>query len=60
MMRTLRGLMAATAVVAVAAAPVAVSAADKVRLILSTKVVFEMEHGYSATENGVFAKYAVH
>ena len=31
-------------------------ALDKVRLINSTKVVFEMEHAYAALENGVFKK----
>lgn len=42
---------------AVAAAPAV--AKDKVRLVLSTKVVFEMEHPWSAKENGVFDKYGL-
>lgn len=33
--------------------------ADKVRLIVSTKVVFETEHAYAAKENGVFDKYGL-
>ena len=32
-------------------------AADKVRLVNSTKVVFETEHPYAAKENGIFKKY---
>jgi NitT/TauT family transport system substrate-binding protein len=40
---------------AVASAPAA--AADKVRFVNSTKVVFEMEHAYTAKENGIFDKY---
>lgn len=41
----------------IAAAPAA--AMDKVRLVNSTKVVFETEHPYAAKENGVFAKYGL-
>lgn len=41
----------------VALAPAAGVAADKVRMINSTKVVFEMEHAYAAKENGVFKKH---
>lgn len=43
--------------VAVAAAPAA--AMDKIRMVNSTKVVFETEHPYAAKENGVFAKYGL-
>ena len=53
----LKSLALAAAGAMVAAAPA--SSADKVRLILSTKVVFEMEHGYSAQENGVFGRYGL-
>jgi len=42
---------------AVAAAPAL--ALDKVRLVNSTKVVFETEHPYSAKENGIFKKYGL-
>ena len=34
-------------------------AADKVRLVNSTKVVFETEHPYSAQEAGIFKKYGL-
>ena len=51
----LRSMLLAGAAAAVAAGPAL--AADKVRLILSTKVVFEMEHGYAAKENGIFKKH---
>lgn len=50
-----RSMLLAGTAVAVAAGPAL--AADKVRLILSTKVVFEMEHGYAAKENGIFKKH---
>jgi NitT/TauT family transport system substrate-binding protein len=56
---SLKNSVVITAVAAVAAAPVSVSAADKVRLINSTKVVFEMEHAYAAKENGVFDNYGL-
>ena len=52
-----RSLLLAGTAVAVAAGPAL--AADKVRLILSTKVVFEMEHGYAAKENGIFKKHGL-
>ena len=42
---------------AVASAPVL--AADKVRLVNSTKVVFETEHPYAAQEAGIFKKYGL-
>lgn len=42
---------------AVASAPA--QAADKVRLVNSTKVVFETEHPYSAQEAGIFKKYGL-
>ncbi len=50
-----RSMLLAGTAAAVAAGPAL--AADKVRLILSTKVVFEMEHGYAAKENGIFKKH---
>lgn len=34
-------------------------AADKVRLVNSTKVVFESEHPYSARDGGIFKKYGL-
>ena len=43
----------------VALAPAAGLAADKVRLVNSTKVVFETEHPYAAKENGIFKKYGL-
>ena len=52
-----RSMLLAGTAAAVAAGPAL--AADKVRLILSTKVVFEMEHGYSAKENGIFKKHGL-
>ena len=53
MARSFTTLLAAGAAAAALAAAQA-GAADKVRFINSTKVVFEMEHAYSAKENGVF------
>ena len=53
MARSFTTLLAAGAATAALAAAQA-GAADKVRFINSTKVVFEMEHAYSAKENGVF------
>ena len=50
-----RSMLLAGTAAAVVAGPAL--AADKVRLILSTKVVFEMEHGYAAKENGIFKKH---
>ncbi len=52
MSRAMKSLLVAGAVSVLAAGPAA--AADKVRFINSTKVVFEMEHVFSAKENGVF------
>ncbi len=52
---SLKPWLAAGAALALFAAGAA-GAADKVRLIKSTKVVFEMEHGYAAEENGVFER----
>ena len=52
-------LTVATAFAAVIALPVVASAADKVRMVNSTKVVFETEHPYAAKENGIFAKYGL-
>ena len=53
MSKTMKSLLAAGAAAAVLAAGPA-GAAEKVRFINSTKVVFEMEHVFSAKENGVF------
>ena len=53
MARSFTTLLAAGAAAAALASAQA-GAADKVRFINSTKVVFEMEHAYSAKENGVF------
>lgn len=60
-MNKFKNSMVAMVAVAVAAtAPNAASAApDKIRLINSTKVVFEMEHAFAAKENGVFDKYGL-
>lgn len=57
MSRILKSILMTAAGAAFVASPAL--AADKVRLILSTKVVFEMEHGYSAKENGVFDRYGL-
>ncbi len=54
MSRILSALTIAMSGLAVAASPA--SAVDKVKLINSTKVVFEMEHAYAARDNGVFKK----
>ena len=47
-------LVAGTALVSTSAL-----ALDKVRLVNSTKVVFESEHPYSAKEGGIFKKYGL-
>jgi NitT/TauT family transport system substrate-binding protein len=44
-----------TAALAVVSLPAV--ALDKVRFVNSTKVVFEMEHAYTARDNGIFKKY---
>ena len=54
MSNLLKSIVIATAGVAVLSAPAL--AADKIRLVNSTKVVFETEHPYSALENGFFKK----
>jgi len=54
MSNLLKSIVIATAGVAVLAAPA--FAADKIRMVNSTKVVFETEHPYSALENGFFKK----
>ena len=54
MSKALKSLLAAGAICGLTAG--SAMAADKVRFINSTKVVFEMEHAYSAKENGVFAR----
>jgi NitT/TauT family transport system substrate-binding protein len=54
MSNLLKSIVIATAGVAVLVAPAL--AADKIRMVNSTKVVFETEHPYSALENGFFKK----
>jgi NitT/TauT family transport system substrate-binding protein len=54
---SLRTLVAAAVATAVVGAPAL--AADKVRLVNSTKVVFETEHPYAAKEAGIFKKYGL-
>ncbi len=53
----MKKLMFAAAGLAVAASPAL--ALEKVRLVNSTKVVFETEHPYAAKENGIFKKYGL-
>ena len=53
----LKSFLIAAAGMAVAASPAL--ALDKVRLVNSTKVVFETEHPYAAKENGIFKKYGL-
>ena len=55
MSKILKSLVIAAAGTAVLAAPAI--AADKVRLVNSTKVVFETEHPYTALEEGIFKKH---
>lgn len=55
--KTMQMLSVLAAGLAVASAPAA--AADKVRMVNSTKVVFESEHPYSAKEGGIFKKYGL-
>lgn len=55
MSNTLKSLMIATAGVAVLAAPA--MAMDKIRMVNSTKVVFETEHPYTGIESGIFKKH---
>lgn len=55
MSKTLKTLAMAAAGVAVLSAPS--FAADKVRLVNSTKVVFETEHPYTGLEEGIFKKH---
>ena len=54
MSKTLKTMIIALAGTAVLASPSI--AADKVRLVNSTKVVFETEHPYTALEEGIFKK----
>ena len=54
MSNTLKTMIIALAGTAVLASPSI--AADKVRLVNSTKVVFETEHPYTALEEGIFKK----
>ncbi len=53
----IKKLMIAAAGLAVVASPAL--ALEKVRLVNSTKVVFETEHPYAAKENGIFKKYGL-
>jgi NitT/TauT family transport system substrate-binding protein len=53
----LKSLIITAAGLAVVVSPAL--AADKVRLVNSTKVVFETEHPYAAKENGIFKKYGL-
>ncbi|MGB0632039.1 MAG: ABC transporter substrate-binding protein [Alphaproteobacteria bacterium] len=55
MSKILKSLVFAAAGTAILAAPAI--AADKVRLVNSTKVVFETEHPYTALEEGIFKKH---
>ena len=55
MSKTMKTLAIAVAGTAVLAAPAL--AADKVRLVNSTKVVFETEHPYTGLEEGIFKKH---
>jgi NitT/TauT family transport system substrate-binding protein len=55
MSKTLKTIAIVAAGIAVLSAPS--FAADKVRLVNSTKVVFETEHPYTALEEGIFAKH---
>ena len=55
MSKTLKTIVIAAAGVAVLSAPS--FAADKVRLVNSTKVVFETEHPYTGIEEGIFKKH---
>ena len=55
MSKTLKTIAIAAAGVAVLSAPS--FAADKVRLVNSTKVVFETEHPYTGLEEGIFKKH---
>lgn len=57
MSKMMKKLMIAAAGLAVAASPAL--ALEKVRLVNSTKVVFETEHPYAAKENGIFKKYGL-
>ena len=57
MSRHLKLFALAAAGAAVLAAPAL--AADKIRMVNSTKVVFETEHPYAAKENGIFEKYGL-
>lgn len=54
---TMKLFVIAAAAASVVAAPAL--AADKVRLVNSTKVVFETEHPYAAQEAGIFKKYGL-
>ena len=57
MSKMLKSMVIAAAGTAILAAPAL--AADKVRLVNSTKVVFESEHPYAALEGGIFKKYGL-
>ena len=55
MSKTLKSIVIAAAGIAVLSAPS--FAQDKVRLVNSTKVVFETEHPYTGLEEGIFKKH---
>lgn len=57
MSKTLKALVLASAGLALSASGAA--ALDEVRMVNSTKVVFESEHPYSAKEGGIFEKYGL-
>lgn len=52
-------LTTGAAALAAAMVPMTASALDKVRMVNSTKVVFETEHPYSAKEAGIFKKHGL-
>lgn len=57
MSKAIKTFVIGAAAAAVVCAPAL--AADKVRLVNSTKVVFETEHPYAAKEAGIFKKYGL-
>lgn len=59
MTKSLKALAFATAAFSIAAVPAASLAADKIRMVNSTKVVFESEHPYAAQDGGIFKKYGL-
>ncbi|MEX2454515.1 MAG: ABC transporter substrate-binding protein [Rhodospirillaceae bacterium] len=59
MPNTFRNFVLAATAAAIAAIPATAMAADKVRMVNSTKVVFESEHPYAAEDGGIFKKYGL-